>query len=81
MVRVNDEVTCLGVLDGGPEQGHGVIVGGHQLEDVLMEFDLGASMVGFGRSLLMSQRSCSDFSLSRGGEEEAVAGISQIQYF
>ncbi|KAK4789625.1 hypothetical protein SAY86_016929 [Trapa natans] len=64
MVRVNDEVTCLGVRDGGSEQRSGVVMGGHQLENVLMEFDLGASMVGFSRSLLLSQRSCSDFSLS-----------------
>lgn len=64
MVRANDEVTCLGVRDGGPEQRSGVVLGGHQLEDVLMEFDLGAAMVGFGGSLLMSQKSCSDFSFS-----------------
>ncbi|KAK4783718.1 hypothetical protein SAY86_018086 [Trapa natans] len=64
MVRVSDEVTCLGVRDGGPDQKSGVVLGGHQLEDVLMEFDLGASMVGFSRSLVLSQINCSDFSLS-----------------
>lgn len=62
MVLVNDEVLCLGAVNGGPEQRHGVVLGGYQLEDVLLEFDLGASMVGFSRSLLLSQRSCSDFS-------------------
>ncbi|OWM69846.1 probable aspartic proteinase GIP2 [Punica granatum] len=62
MVRANDDVMCLGILNGGPEQKHGVVLGGHQLEDVLMEFDLGASVVGFSRSLLMSQTRCKDFS-------------------
>lgn len=62
MVQVNDEVMCVGAVNGGSEQRHGVILGGYQLEDVVVEFDLGASMVGFSTSLLLSQRSCSDFS-------------------
>lgn len=65
MVRVSEKVMCLGFLDGGEVTSEaasaGVIIGGYQLEDVLLGFDLGASMLGFS-SLLMNERSCSDFS-------------------
>ncbi|GMN46599.1 hypothetical protein TIFTF001_015777 [Ficus carica] len=61
MVKVSEEVMCLGVLDGGLELGADIVLGGFQLEDVVLHFDVGSSMVGFSPSLLKWKRSCSDF--------------------
>ncbi|KAF7852299.1 hypothetical protein BT93_L4593 [Corymbia citriodora subsp. variegata] len=61
MVRVSDEATCLGVVDGGDRPGSSVVLGGHQLEDVLLELDFGGSRLGFGPPLSTMQLSCSDF--------------------
>lgn len=60
MVRMSDEATCLGVVDGGDGLGSSVVLGGHQLEDVLLEFDFGDSRLGFGPPLSTSQLGCSD---------------------
>ncbi|KAF5752378.1 putative basic 7S globulin 2 precursor small subunit [Tripterygium wilfordii] len=56
MVAVNDEVICLGFLDGGLKPTSSIVIGGFQLEDNLVEFDLGISMLGFSSSL----QPCSD---------------------
>lgn len=66
MVKVNDEVMCLGFLDGGLDLGDGIsiILGAHQLEDNLLEFDLVSSMLGFSSSLIKSKTSCSYLSSS-----------------
>ena len=61
MVQVSNEVMCLGFLDGGLNLKSSITLGGQQLEDVLLHFDLGTSMLGFSPSLLLKQRSCSDF--------------------
>ncbi|KAE9599043.1 hypothetical protein Lal_00044067 [Lupinus albus] len=64
MVRVSDEVMCLGLLDGGENTRNSIVIGGYQLEDVLLQFDFDTSMLGFSSSLLMSHTSCSDFKSS-----------------
>ncbi|CAK8531050.1 unnamed protein product [Lathyrus sativus] len=61
MVRVNDDVMCLGILDGGDELKNPIVVGGYQMEDVLVQLDLDSSMVGFSSSLLIKDTSCSKF--------------------
>ncbi|KAL1543211.1 putative aspartic proteinase GIP2 [Salvia divinorum] len=63
MVVVNDEVMCLGFLDGGPNPRESIVVGGYQIEDHLLEFNLGNSMIGFA-SLLKGEKKCSDFEAS-----------------
>ncbi|KAL0414590.1 UNVERIFIED_CONTAM: putative aspartic proteinase GIP2 [Sesamum radiatum] len=64
MVPVSDEVMCLGFLDGGLSPKDSIVVGGYQIEDYLLEFNLGNSMLGFSSSLLMGQKGCSDFEAS-----------------
>ncbi|CAL0334618.1 unnamed protein product [Lupinus luteus] len=64
MVKISDEVMCLGLLDGGENQRNSIVIGGYQLEDVLLQFDFETSMVGFSSSLLMRHTSCSDFKSS-----------------
>lgn len=61
MVRVNDDVMCLGILDGGDEQKNPIVIGGYQMEDVLVQLDFESSMVGFSSSLLIKDTSCSSF--------------------
>ncbi|KAK3002557.1 hypothetical protein RJ639_022040 [Escallonia herrerae] len=64
MVRVSDAVMCLGFLDGGLTPVASIAIGGYQLEENLLEFNLATSMLGFSSSLLMRQRSCSNLKLS-----------------
>ncbi|XP_028795014.1 gamma conglutin 1-like [Neltuma alba] len=66
MVGVNGEVMCLAFVDGGVnlDPSNRIVIGGYQLEDVIVEFDLDTSMVGFSPSLLMSNAACSGFRFS-----------------
>ncbi|XP_028111561.1 gamma conglutin 1-like [Camellia sinensis] len=43
MVRVNKDVSCLGFVDGGPHPITSVVLGGYQMEDHFLEFDLTSS--------------------------------------
>lgn len=61
MVKISDEVVCLGIVDGGFNVNREIIIGGYQLEDNLLEFDLGRSMLGFSSS--SRQTSCSRLNL------------------
>jgi len=59
MVLVSKNVACLGFVDGGKEPRTAVVIGGHQLEDNLLEFDLVSSKLGFSSTLLLQNASCS----------------------
>ncbi|KAK4283645.1 hypothetical protein QN277_000573 [Acacia crassicarpa] len=61
MVRLSSDVMCLGFVDGGLNPEYPVVIGGYQLEDVIVQFDLDTSMVGFSSSLLLKHSSCSHF--------------------
>ncbi|OVA02961.1 Peptidase A1 [Macleaya cordata] len=61
MVPISDQVMCLGLLDGGLNPKASIVIGGYQLENNLLEFDLGTSMLGFSSSLLNKETSCSGF--------------------
>ncbi|KAL5701355.1 GLC7-interacting protein 2 [Ranunculus cassubicifolius] len=65
MVRVKDNVLCLGVLDGGLNPTTSIVIGAHQLEDNLLQFDLASSKLGFSSSLLFKQTTCSNFNFTR----------------
>ncbi|PIA24985.1 hypothetical protein AQUCO_13500006v1 [Aquilegia coerulea] len=63
MVQVNDKVMCLGFLDGGFDvRRDSIVLGGYQLENKLLEFDLASSRMGF-TSLLKRGIECSNFNL------------------
>ena len=64
MVFVNGDVLCLGFVDGGANPRTSVVIGGYQLEDNLLQFDLAASRLGFSSSLLFSQTTCSNFNFT-----------------
>ncbi|KAK1395198.1 Hepatoma-derived growth factor-related protein [Heracleum sosnowskyi] len=62
VVRVNKNVLCLGFVDGGePTYITSIVIGGHQLEDNLLTFDLDKSRLGFSSSLLSRQTTCADY--------------------
>lgn len=64
MVRVSDEVVCLGFLNGGLNPMVPMVIGGYQLEDYMLEFNLGNSMLGFSSPLGMGEKRCSAFDAS-----------------
>ncbi|KAL8143145.1 hypothetical protein V2J09_016177 [Rumex salicifolius] len=42
IVQVSDDVLCMGFVDGGDSAWTSIVIGGYQLEDSLLEFDLGS---------------------------------------
>ncbi|PRQ38799.1 putative aspartic peptidase A1 family, xylanase inhibitor [Rosa chinensis] len=64
MVSVSNEVLCLGFVDGGVDQRTSIVIGGHQMEDNLLLFDLAANKLGFSSSLLSRQTSCANFNFT-----------------
>ncbi|KAF3456713.1 hypothetical protein FNV43_RR01367 [Rhamnella rubrinervis] len=62
MVEVDKDVMCLAFVDYGEySEGSAIVIGGHQLEDNLVQFDIANNRVGFSNSLLSKQTSCSNF--------------------
>ncbi|CAH9143949.1 unnamed protein product [Cuscuta epithymum] len=66
MFAVNDKVTCLAFVDGGGSESKNknfpsasIVIGTHQLEDNLLEFDLDSSTFRFSSSLLLHNKTCS----------------------
>ncbi|KAL0437504.1 UNVERIFIED_CONTAM: putative aspartic proteinase GIP1 [Sesamum radiatum] len=57
MVRVRtknkDDAWCLGFVDGGDAPRTSIIIGGRQLEDNLLQFDLERGRLGFSSSLVV----------------------------
>lgn len=72
MVRVTDEIMCLGIINGGLDAKDSIVLGGYQLEDNLLQFDLGTSMLGFSSSSTTKQTSCSNLKMSFTGTEELL---------
>ncbi|KAL3749188.1 hypothetical protein ACJRO7_010304 [Eucalyptus globulus] len=64
MVQVKEGVLCLGFVDGGLSPTTSIVIGGHQLEDNLLQFDLATSRLGFSSSLLFRQTTCSNFNFT-----------------
>lgn len=63
MVRVEEreggvDVWCLGFVDGGTHRRTPVVIGGHQLEDNLVQFDVDSNRFGFTSSLLLQATTC-----------------------
>ncbi|KAM7462692.1 hypothetical protein LguiA_030813 [Lonicera macranthoides] len=64
MVWVNDNVLCLGFVDGGVNPRTSIVIGGHQIEENLLEFDLARSRLGFSSSLSFRRTTCSNFNMT-----------------
>ncbi|KAG6738661.1 hypothetical protein POTOM_058283 [Populus tomentosa] len=64
MVRVTKksvDLWCLGVVDGGTIDGPSIVIGGLQLEDNLLQFDLQSKKLGFSSSILSKGTKCADY--------------------
>lgn len=67
MVRIEKggvDVWCLGFVDGGTRGRTNVVIGGHQLEDNLVQFDLESNRFGFTSSLLLQGTNCSTLNVT-----------------
>ncbi|KAJ4722380.1 basic 7S globulin-like [Melia azedarach] len=64
MVQVRNDVLCLGFVDGGVNPRTSIVIGGHQLEDNLLQVDLATSRLGFSSSLLFRQTTCANFNFT-----------------
>ncbi|CAN1157023.1 Probable aspartic proteinase GIP2 [Linum perenne] len=64
MVQVSDDVACLGFVNGGSGARSAIVVGGYQMEDNLVEFDLAGSRIGFSGSLLGRRTTCANFNFT-----------------
>jgi len=64
MVQVSNDVVCLGFVDGGSNPRTSIVIGGHQIEDNLLQFDLAKSRLGFSSSLLFRQTTCANFNFT-----------------
>ncbi|KAL2895600.1 Basic 7S globulin [Bienertia sinuspersici] len=61
MVKVSKCMWCLGFVDGGKETSTSIVIGGKQMEDYMVEFDLQSSKLGLSSPLLRIGTSCSTF--------------------
>ncbi|XP_020600089.1 basic 7S globulin-like [Phalaenopsis equestris] len=64
MVEVKSGVFCFGFVDGGRTARTSIVIGGYQLEDNLVEFDLAYSRVGFSSTLLFRRTTCGNFNFT-----------------
>jgi hypothetical protein len=67
MVRISRDdadVWCLGFVDGGANARTSVVIGGHQMEDNLLQFDLESKRLGFSSSILAQGTSCANFNFT-----------------
>ncbi|KAL7105151.1 hypothetical protein ACP275_07G026800 [Erythranthe tilingii] len=60
MVEIDRKTSCLAFVDGGSEPRTTIVIGGHQMEENFLEFDLVNSQLKFSSSLLVQNKSCSN---------------------
>ncbi|KAK6117236.1 hypothetical protein DH2020_049001 [Rehmannia glutinosa] len=59
MVEIDRKTMCLAFVDAGSRPRTSIVIGAHQLEENLLEFDLVSSQLKFSSSLLVQNKSCS----------------------
>ncbi|KAB2599556.1 basic 7S globulin 2 precursor small subunit [Pyrus ussuriensis x Pyrus communis] len=66
MVQVKKDVVCLAFVDAGqsPIPRTSIVIGEHQLEENLLQFDLVNKKFGFSSALLSQKTSCSNFNFT-----------------
>ncbi|CAN4076268.1 unnamed protein product [Withania somnifera] len=60
LVKVSDGVICLAFVERRKASGQAIVIGGYQMQDNLVEFDLSRSRIGFSNSLFFRQTMCSN---------------------
>ncbi|KAF7804763.1 basic 7S globulin [Senna tora] len=64
IVDVSEDVLCLGIVNGGENPRTSIVIGGYQLENNLVQFDLATSRLGFSSLLFGSQTTCANFNFT-----------------
>lgn len=59
VVRVMETVICLAFVDGGKKPKESMVIGTHQLQDYMIDFDFSTTLMAFSDSLLLHNTSCS----------------------
>ncbi|XP_043724000.1 probable aspartic proteinase GIP1 [Telopea speciosissima] len=59
-----EEMWCLAFVDSGRNPRTSILIGAHQMEDNLLQFDVGSKRLGFSSSLLLKQTTCSNFNFT-----------------
>ncbi|KFK26153.1 hypothetical protein AALP_AA8G210400 [Arabis alpina] len=59
VVNVMETVVCLAFVDGGKKPKEMMVIGTHQLQDYMLEFDFSRTMFTFSDSLLLHNTTCS----------------------
>ncbi|KAL0887559.1 hypothetical protein Bca101_011542 [Brassica carinata] len=57
--RVSETVICLAFVDGGNKPTESMVIGTHQLQDYLIQFDFSTGRLAFSDPLLLHNTSCS----------------------
>ncbi|EEF49803.1 basic 7S globulin, putative [Ricinus communis] len=65
LLQLGIPIYVQGFVDGGLHPRASVVVGAHQLEDNLVQFDLARSRLGFSSSLLSQRTSCANFNFTQ----------------
>ncbi|KAL3361812.1 hypothetical protein AABB24_014600, partial [Solanum stoloniferum] len=60
LVKVSDRVVCLAFVERNQTFGQTIVIGGFQMQDNLVEFDLARRRIGFSNSLYFHQTTCSN---------------------
>lgn len=63
MVSVSNDVMCLGFVDGGKNPRTSIVIGGRQVEENLLEFDIASSKLGFS-PLLFRKQICANYNFA-----------------
>ncbi|KAM3323726.1 basic 7S globulin precursor [Capsicum chacoense] len=61
VVQVNKDVMCLAFVGQDQTWEPSIVIGGHQMEENLLVFDLPGKNIGFSSSLKLQQTSCSKY--------------------
>ncbi|KAJ7972814.1 basic 7S globulin-like [Quillaja saponaria] len=64
VVDVGNHVLCLGFVNGGENPRTSIVIGGYQLENILLQFDLATSRLGFSSLLFGRQTTCANFNFT-----------------
>ncbi|PHT93015.1 hypothetical protein T459_00897 [Capsicum annuum] len=60
LVKVSEKVICLPFVERNQTFGQAIAIGGYQMQDILVEFDLARSRIGYSNSLYFRQTTCSN---------------------
>ncbi|KAK7270263.1 hypothetical protein RIF29_23276 [Crotalaria pallida] len=64
MVNINDLTMCLGFMNGGEKTRTSIVLGGYQIDNHVLQFDLATSRLGFSPLLFAYHTECIYFNMT-----------------